>query len=95
MEIKLNGEIRQIKDGMTLQELVDSLQLPNRALAVAVNRTVITRQKWPEVVLHPADQVELGTCDRRRLTYLCAERKEQQSSEELCRISETGKKEKQ
>ncbi|WP_332880337.1 sulfur carrier protein ThiS [Oxalobacter aliiformigenes] len=59
MEIKLNGEIRQIKDGMTLQELVDSLQLPNRALAVAVNRTVITRQKWPEVVLYPADQVEL------------------------------------
>ena len=59
MEIKLNGEIRQIKDGMTLQELVDSLQLPNRALAVAVKRTVITRQKWPEVVLYPADQVEL------------------------------------
>ena len=59
MEIKLNGEIRQIKDGMTLQELVDSLQLPNRALAVAVNGTVITRQKWPEVVLYPADQVEL------------------------------------
>ena len=59
MEIKLNGEIRQIKDGMTLQELIDSLQLPNRALAVAVNRTVITRQKWPEVVLYPADQVEL------------------------------------
>ena len=59
MEIKLNGEIRQIKDGMTVQELVDSLQLPNRALAVAVNRTVITRQKWPEVVLYPADQVEL------------------------------------
>ena len=59
MEIKLNGEIRQIKDGMTLQELVDSLQLPNRALAVAVNRTVITRQNWPEVVLYPADQVEL------------------------------------
>lgn len=59
MEIKLNGDIRQIRDGMTLQELVNSLQLPNRALAVAVNRTVVTRQKWPEVVLQPSDQVEL------------------------------------
>lgn len=59
MEIKLNGDVCQIEDGMTLQELVDSLQLPNRALAIAVNRTVITRQKWPEVVLSPADQVEL------------------------------------
>ena len=59
MEIKLNGDVRQIQDGMTVQELVDSLQLPNRALAVAVNRTVVIRQKWPEVVLQPADQVEL------------------------------------
>lgn len=59
MEIRLNGENRQIGDGTTLQELIGSLQLPNRALAVAVNRKVITRQKWPEYVLQPADQVEL------------------------------------
>ncbi len=59
MEIKLNGEMRQVNEGMTLQELLGSLQLPNRALAVAVNRKVITRQKWSEFVLQPADQVEL------------------------------------
>lgn len=59
MEIRLNGENRQVGDGTTLQELIGSLQLPNRALAVAVNRKVITRQKWPEYVLQPADQVEL------------------------------------
>lgn len=59
MEIRLNGETRQIDDGITLQELIGSLQLPNRALAVAVNRKVITRQKWLEYVLQPTDQVEL------------------------------------
>ena len=59
IEIRLNGETRQINDGSTLQELIGSLQLPNRALAVAVNRKVVTRQKWPEYVLQPADQVEL------------------------------------
>ena len=59
IEIRLNGEPRQINDGSTLQELISSLQLPNRALAVAVNRKVVTRQKWPDYVLQPADQVEL------------------------------------
>lgn len=35
IEIKLNGETRQVDDGCTLQDLISSLQLPNRALAVA------------------------------------------------------------
>ncbi len=59
MEISLNGEPRQIEEGMTLQGLVGTLQLPDRALAIAVNRKVITRAKWPEVVLQPGDRVEL------------------------------------
>ncbi len=59
MEIRLNGETRQVEDGLTLHDLISSLQLPNRALAVAVNRKVVARQKWPEYVLQPADQVEL------------------------------------
>ena len=59
MEISLNGESRRIEDGTTLQGLVGMLQLPDRALAIAVNRKVITRAKWPEVVLQPGDRVEL------------------------------------
>lgn len=59
IEIKLNGESRQVENGCTLEDLISSLQLPNRALAVAVNRKVITRQTWTECVLQPADQVEL------------------------------------
>ena len=59
IEIKLNGETRQVDDGCPLQDLISSLQLPNRALAVAVNRKVISRQTWQECILQPADQVEL------------------------------------
>lgn len=59
MEISLNGEPRLVEDGTTLQGLVGTLQLPDRALAIAVNRKVITRAKWPEFVLQPGDRVEL------------------------------------
>jgi len=59
MEIKLNGEGRQVADGTTLQALVSELGLPNRAMAIAVNRRVITKAKWGECVLQAGDVVEL------------------------------------
>lgn len=59
IEIKLNGELRRVEAGCTLEKLIGSLQLPNCALAVAVNRKVVPRGKWAECVLEHADQVEL------------------------------------
>lgn len=59
MEIRLNGENREVADGITVQQLVVELNAPNRAMAIAVNRKVITKAKWGECVLQPGDVVEL------------------------------------
>ncbi len=59
MEIRLNGENREIADGTTLAQLVVELNAPNRAMAIAVNRKVITKAKWGESMLQPGDVVEL------------------------------------
>ena len=59
IRIELNGEGREVAQGATLQDLVTSLQLTGQALAVAVNRQVIPRQKWPEHALTSGDRVEL------------------------------------
>ncbi len=59
MEIKLNGENRQVTDGITLQILVNELKVPNRAMAIAVNRQVVTKAKWTGYVLRAGDVVEL------------------------------------
>lgn len=59
MEVRLNGENREIADGTTLAQLVVELNAPNRAMAIAVNRKVITKAKWGECMLQPGDVVEL------------------------------------
>lgn len=59
IRIELNGEGREMAKGATLQELVASLQLAGQALAVAVNRQVIPRQKWSECTLKDGDRVEI------------------------------------
>lgn len=59
IQIELNGEGRELAKGATLPDLVGMLQLTGQALAVAVNRQVIPRQKWPECVLKDGDRVEI------------------------------------
>jgi sulfur carrier protein len=43
----------------TLDQLVDALALTGQALALAVNRSVVPRQQWPQRVLQPQDKVDI------------------------------------
>lgn len=59
MNIVLNGEPRAVVPGQTLGELVAALELEGQALALAVNRTVVPRQRWNEVALNAQDRVDI------------------------------------
>ncbi len=59
MDIVLNGEPRQVPHGQTLLALVRTLELEGQALALAVNRDVVPRQRWNEVALQPQDRVDI------------------------------------
>lgn len=58
IEIQLNGEAHSVAVGQSLHDLIESLQLTG-ALAVAVNRQVVTRQLWLQRELQPNDRVEI------------------------------------
>ena len=59
IKIKLNGEDLQIAKTSNLHDLITSLQLQDQALAVAVNRLVISKQKWTEKNLKANDSVDI------------------------------------
>jgi sulfur carrier protein len=59
IDIDINGEARQVPPRCTLQDLVKRLELAHQALALAVNRSVVPRQQWPERELAPGDKVEI------------------------------------
>lgn len=61
MQVRLNGEVVQLPEGLTVQALlqrvgVDPAQV---GVAVAVNRRVLRRTEWPSVQLAEGDQIEL------------------------------------
>lgn len=59
MQIKLNGETKELDGGTTLLRLVEQLSLAPDRLAVELNYEVIRRAEWPRVTLSEGDRVEI------------------------------------
>ena len=59
MQITLNGESKQARDGTTVAALLDELALAGKRLAVEVNEDVIPRSEHAEHRLRDGDRVEI------------------------------------
>ncbi len=59
MQLTINGETRELPDGLKAGELIERLGLQNRRLAVEVNLEIVPRGELPRYVLQPGDRVEI------------------------------------
>ncbi|NNL86187.1 MAG: sulfur carrier protein ThiS [Myxococcales bacterium] len=59
LEISVNGEVRRVEAGASVANLLASLSLEGRKVAVAVNRSVVARGNYPNLTLQPGDRVEI------------------------------------
>ncbi len=59
LTIELNGAAHELGAGATLHDLIASLELVGKRVAVAVNREVVPAPRWPERALCAADRVEV------------------------------------
>jgi sulfur carrier protein len=57
----VNGERREIADGLTLELLVAGETPLTSGVAAAVNGDVVPRRSWAAIVLRDGDQVEVVT----------------------------------
>ena len=59
--IVVNGESREVADGLGLTDLLRDMQLPpeQRGIAVARNGDVVLRASWPETTLLAGDRLEI------------------------------------
>ncbi|OGB88307.1 MAG: thiamine biosynthesis protein ThiS [candidate division NC10 bacterium RIFCSPLOWO2_02_FULL_66_22] len=61
MQIRLNGKVREVAEGITVRRLLDELGLHPMRVAVQRNLDIIKRERYEEVVLQPGDTVEVLT----------------------------------
>ena len=59
IEIELNGASHAIAAHLTLEALIEQLQLSGKSLAVAINREIVPRGMWKERALQASDRVEV------------------------------------
>jgi len=59
MQIKVNGEVREMPEGSTMLDLIRSLGLEERVMASALNMEIVKQDGWGKAVLKEGDTIEL------------------------------------
>lgn len=61
MEIRLNGKLREVAEGITIRQLLDEVGLHPMRVAVQRNQDIVKRDRYEEIALQPGDTVEILT----------------------------------
>ncbi|MGH9327813.1 MAG: sulfur carrier protein ThiS [Terriglobia bacterium] len=59
ISILLNGESREIPEGLTLLKLIEWLKLSADRLAIERNLNIVPRVQWEATHLEPGDRLEV------------------------------------
>jgi sulfur carrier protein len=59
MQVKLNGEFREIPDGLSVSGLLAHLGVKAQRVAVEVNEAVVTKDRYEGHALKTGDAVEI------------------------------------
>ena len=59
MKLQINGEERELPDGLTLAELLHQLGMKADRVAVELNREIVRRELWPQTRLQEGDRLEI------------------------------------
>ena len=59
MQIKVNGEIRDIAEGSSMLDLIRSLGVEERVMASALNMEIVKQDAWGATLLKEGDTIEL------------------------------------
>jgi sulfur carrier protein len=59
MQIKVNGEIREVPEGTSMLDLIETLGLAERVMASALNMEIVKQDAWEKAILKEGDTIEL------------------------------------
>ena len=59
MQVRINGETRQVDEGITLAGLLAELDLADRRIAVEINQAIVPRARHAETPIGENDSIEI------------------------------------
>jgi sulfur carrier protein len=61
MRVTINGEEKQVADGLTVAAMLQHLALPAERVALERNRDILPRALWAATAVQPGDTFEIVT----------------------------------
>lgn len=59
MRVRVNGEDRELAEGVSVASLLDSMSLEVNGIAVALNMEIVRRGEYGDTQLSDGDEVEI------------------------------------
>ncbi|HET7750528.1 MAG TPA: sulfur carrier protein ThiS [Terriglobales bacterium] len=59
MKLQINGEERELAEGLTLAALLEQLGMKADRVAVELNRDIVRRERWAQTHLREGDSLEI------------------------------------
>ena len=59
IQIQVNGSKKTIRSGLSLVDLIGILKLESGQIAIEVNRVIVKKENWNELILQENDVVEI------------------------------------
>jgi len=59
IEISVNGEIKHLKEGLSIQRLIETLGYKEKGFAVAVNMTFVPIADYEKIIIKEGDKIDI------------------------------------
>jgi len=59
MKVFINGEVKNIPEGLNLDELLRHFSLPSQRIAIEMNMSVVRRKDWEKMKVNETDKIEI------------------------------------
>jgi len=59
MKLIVNGENLEVKNSITIEELLNDLKIKDKAMAVAVNMEIVKKENWDKFIPKENDKIEI------------------------------------
>jgi len=59
IKISVNGEIKEVQNGLNISELIQALNYTSKGFAVAVNMTFVSIDSYDKTIIKEGDKIDI------------------------------------
>jgi sulfur carrier protein len=59
IKVSINGEIKELKKGLNIRQMIEELNYKQKGFAIAVNTTFVSIKKYEETIINNGDTIDI------------------------------------